>query len=117
MLSGLLAASSAALLAQGCASDDRFGLELTELQQYVSGANHCLVASECTVVAARCPLGCDVAVRLDRAEEAAQKIREWTADEEAKHPRRPEDMYYCDAGCPQVDRVVCYDRRCGLVYE
>ena len=44
-----------------------------EFGAYVAGANACTADSDCQVVSPGCPLGCEVAVRADRADDVMKK--------------------------------------------
>jgi hypothetical protein len=77
-------------------------------RDYVNGANQCAAAAECAVASPGCPLGCWVAVRVDRKADVEAKARDLIADYE----RRGQTCDY--GGCIQPGELTCTQGRCAL---
>lgn len=77
-----------------------------EFQAYVAGANKCMIAAECVVAAAACPLGCFAIVRADRKDDVERKARDLVADYE-------QGGQACVYDCRAPGELVCVDQRCG----
>lgn len=78
-----------------------------EFDAYVEGANACSVASECGIAAADCPLGCFVAVRIDRVASVERKARELVEDYESGGRG-------CRYDCVQPGALECVSGRCAV---
>jgi hypothetical protein len=79
---------------------DRFGA-------YVEGANRCDDAIECTVAPVRCPLGCYVAVRRDRADDVRREAETLLA-------AHNDGGATCVYQCIPPGAVMCVEHRCAL---
>jgi hypothetical protein len=74
---------------------------------YVNRANMCTMASECALAFTECPLGCYVAVRVDRKADVEAKARELVNDYERGGRN-------CAYGCVAPGPVTCTDNRCSV---
>lgn len=77
-----------------------------EFDAYVAEVNHCEEASQCTLAAAGCPLGCAVAVRVEAKEDVERKARELIEDYES-------DGTMCAYECIEISSVECRHGRCA----
>jgi hypothetical protein len=100
----LLAISLAIVAAGSCApsADDI----KKEFDEFVSTANQCTAASECTVASVQCPLGCFVSVRADRKADVEAKGRSLVAAYQRGGAR-------CDYDCIGAGAPTCVDHRCA----
>ena len=81
-----------------------------EFDAYVEGANTCSAASECGIARADCPLGCFVAVRLDRVASVERKARELIEDYESGGRS-------CAYDCVEPGPLECVRGRCGVAAQ
>jgi hypothetical protein len=79
-----------------------------EFAAFVERSNRCDGDSQCTLVATRCPLGCQVAVRADRAEAVADKAGELRDDYER-------GGVSCDYDCAAPGEPRCVQGRCAEI--
>ena len=102
-------AAGAALVAlAGCAPSEE---EIrSEFAAYVSGANECSEARECAAASAECPLGCSVAVRLDRVESVERKARELVDEHESGGQS-------CEYDCSPPRALECASGRCAFAAQ
>jgi hypothetical protein len=93
----------AAALGAGCAPSEEETQR--EFDAYVEGANACSEASECGLASPDCPLGCYVAVRVDRIASVERKARELIDDYESGGQS-------CEYDCAPPPVVDCVGGRC-----
>jgi hypothetical protein len=102
----LLWGPAALALWLGCGGDSEEDIR-TRFRNYVAGANQCEVAADCTAVVPGCPLGCFVAVRLDRKTDVENQARV-LLEEEHRSGRQ------CEYSCPDPGPVSCIQNRCNV---
>jgi hypothetical protein len=91
-------------LVLGCAPSE--GEIRSRFEKYVETANRCTVASECAIAAADCPLGCWVAVRVDRKGDVEAKARELIREYERGGRS-------CEYDCASPGPLLCAAGRCA----
>jgi hypothetical protein len=95
--------------AGGCQGRSEESLR-NEFTTYVSGANQCVRTSDCTIVSPGCPLGCEVAVRVDR--EAAVMAKAQALIQEYQSGGMG-----CSYSCGGPAQPVCEQNRCAILDE
>jgi hypothetical protein len=93
--------------AGGCQARSEESLR-NEFTAYVSGATQCVRASDCTIVSPGCPLGCEVAVRVDR-EAAVMAKAQSLIQEYQSHGMA------CAYDCAGPVQPACDQNRCAIL--
>jgi len=78
-----------------------------EFTAYVSGANQCVRGSDCTIVSPGCPLGCQVAVRVDQEAAVMAKARSLIQEYQS-------GGMACSYSCAGQVQPVCDQNRCAI---
>jgi hypothetical protein len=106
---GIVLLALALVVASGCGGRSEQSVR-DEFATFVAGANQCTASSDCTIVAPGCPLGCQVAVRIDRADAVAAKARDLIHQYES-------GRMGCSYSCVGGASAICEQNRCALAPE